>query len=169
MSAKEGVEIASRIFRDYGATIRRMVQRYVHSEQDVDDVYQNIFLSIVASPPTHETSLLAYFRVIVRNAVKDASRRAASRQGFAKRYGRFLETRAPGDGKESELEQTEQVSKTMTLLKYALPTYMARVLTERFVHGRGIDEIASQLGVDRRSVSRYCCVGLKRLRHLLVE
>lgn len=59
MSPKESVEVASRLFREHGATIRSMVGGYGLTEQDADDIYQDIFLSVVANPPSHETSLRA--------------------------------------------------------------------------------------------------------------
>ena len=167
MSAKENVEVASRIFREYGATIRSMVKVYVPDEHDADDICQDIFLSIAASPPSHETALLAYLKTVVRNHVRDSYRRAASRQRFAQRYSALLETTNVCDEHRDRLERTEQAREAMELLKCALPPYMARVVIERCVYGGNVDQIASKLGIERRTVSRYCCVGLRRLRNLL--
>jgi RNA polymerase sigma factor (sigma-70 family) len=169
MSAEENVEVASRIFHDHGTTIRSMVKRYVHGEQDADDICQDIFLSIAASPPSHETAILAYLQTVVRNHVRDFHRRATSRQGFAKRYAQLPTTTAIGSSREGKFEQAEQVAKVMALLKDALPEHMAHVVIERYVHGKNVDEIAAKLGIEKRSISRYCCVGLRCLRSLLDE
>jgi len=167
MNPKENVEIAYRIFRDYGATLRSMVERYGISGEDVDDIYQNIFLSIVRHPPSHGTSLGAYLKTVVRNHVRDYYRRMTSRHNIATKYAEFLKIICTENVHKNEFVQVDLFRKTMKLLKDALPPYMTYVIIERYIRGKNVNEIASKLGIRKRSVSRYCCVGIKRLRHLL--
>ncbi len=167
MSTRENVKIASEIFDEYGASIQNMLRCHGLSEQDAEDIYQNIFVALVRHPPSHDKSLSAYLKTVVRNHVRDFYRRALSRRGFVERYASLqkavVASKESGDG----FDRMEQEHQVMELLEDALPPYMAQVLIERYRHGENIDRIASKLGVEKRSVSRYCCTGLQRLRHLL--
>lgn len=99
--------------------------------------------------------------------MRDFYRRAKSRGSLAKKYTGLPKTTAAGGAHEAGYDQVELLDRAMDLLMSALPPYVARVVIERYVRAKSLDEIALELGIEKRSVSRYCCVGLKHLRHLL--
>ena len=78
MDMRQRVRLATMIFNEYDAAIRASIRRYVRNEHDADDIYQEIFLSLVRTPPRTLTSLLANLHKVVRNHTLDAARRSAS-------------------------------------------------------------------------------------------
>jgi hypothetical protein len=51
LSAAERVAFATRIFDEYNLAIRTMIRRHVSNHQEQEDVYQNLYLSLVCCPP----------------------------------------------------------------------------------------------------------------------
>jgi len=167
MTDGEKVERVAEIFRVHGTTIRDIVKRHVYREIDVDDVCQEIFLSMVHSPPSRETSLLAYFDTVAKNHVRDSHRRANTRRRVMGLHANSTTNGAVSGSSEDHADRKEQIDKVKMLIQSALPPYIARVVVERYAHQRSVPEIASILKIKKTSVSRYCSIGLRRLRRLM--
>ena len=169
MDQRERIKLVASIFNEHGPRIRLMIRRYVRDENDVDDMYQNIFLSLVRTPPSDLTFLLAYLGRVVRNHATDVARRTASYAGCVERYTQLQPNAPSGSSPEARLVQREYAEETSLLLTSILPPHMAAVLVERYMHNRNMAETAEQLGLKERTVSRYCCIALKRIRRLIDE
>lgn len=169
MTRKERIQLAGEIFHEHGSQIRHLIRRYVRDENDVDDIYQNVFLSLVRTPPSSLTFLLAYLSRVVKNHTIDAVRRTTSYGGCIERYANLRRRNAAGSDPETTLIQAEQMAILIALVESSIPPHMADVIMERYAHGRNMTEAATRLGIKERTVSRYCCVGLKRMRRLIEE
>jgi RNA polymerase sigma factor (sigma-70 family) len=165
--SESNVQRVTRIFNEHEAAIRAIAKHYARCEPEVDDICQDIFLSMVQCPPSDETSLLAYLNTVVRNHARDAARRSASRRRFTETYTGPTGNAAEPDSPDDQVDRGEQAEKAKMFIEYLLPPYMGRVILERYVHGRSVLEIASMLKIRTTSVSRYCSVGLQRLRHFM--
>ncbi len=170
MDAKERVAVASEIVRRYDPTIRSCIRSYVQNEQDADDVYQDVFLSLVRSPPRNFTFMVAYLHRIIRNHVADMARRRGCRT-------RFTHDCCPDPGGDEPtsvdpvtlLVETEETQMMEEFLESVLPPHMANVLMERCGRGNSTSETAQKLGLKKRSVSRYYCVAVQRIRQMIRE
>ena len=167
MNREERVRFAADIFNEHGPKIRLLIRRHVRDENTVDDIYQNIFLSLVRTPPSNLTFLLAYLSKVARNQTTDGIRRATSYGNCIERYARRRRNSVSDDAPETKAIRSERIRMLLALVESHLPAHMADVLVERYVHNRDTTETATKLGIKERTVSRYTCIGLKRIRQLV--
>ncbi len=64
-SNRERIRLASRVFERYGALIRAIITHNVEDQSIADDIYQNVFLSIVHKPVPSEGNIEAYLYKLV--------------------------------------------------------------------------------------------------------
>jgi RNA polymerase sigma factor (sigma-70 family) len=162
------MDLATQIFAEHGPEIRAMIRQHVTGQDEEDEVYQNLYLSLVCHPPTEPpANVLAYLSTIVRNDLIDVVRQRRSRQQTVSRYADSQMRDATEAAPDERVTQTEEVQRVTRVIDKLLPARVAAVLIERYMYGYSIPDIASHLGVTRRTVSRYACVGLRRLRDAL--
>ena len=166
MDVQKRIALASAIIGEHDSTIRAFIRCYVHNEHDMDDVYQNVFLSLVRTPPTTQTFLVAYLRQVIRNHATDLARRSASHNRLLSDYAECQEAEPLSLDPATRLMEAEQLSRTREFLESVLPSHMANVVTERCGRGNNTCETASKLGLKPRTVSHYYCVAMKRVRQL---
>ncbi len=166
MDVQKRIALASAIMGEYDSTIRAFIRCYVHNEHDMDDVYQNVFLSLVRTPPTNQTFLVAYLRQVIRNHATDMARRAASHTRLLSDYAEYQEGEPISTDPATQLIEAEQLGRTREFLESVLPSHMANVVTERCGRGNSTCETAHKLGLKPRTVSHYYCVAVKRMREL---
>jgi RNA polymerase sigma factor (sigma-70 family) len=166
MDVKERVELASEIIRRYDSSIRALIRSYVRNDHDADDIYQNVFLSLIRVPPTSFTFLTAYLRQIVRNHAADLARRAESRARFASDYVSGHREEPVSADPANILIEAEQMRVVKEFFESVLPSHQAKVLMERCGRGNNTQETAQRLGLKRRTVSRYYCMAVKRVRQI---
>ena len=81
MGTQQQVDLATQIFDEHGAAIRAMIRRHVNKREDEEDIFQNLYLSLVCNPiPSPLTNTLAYLNTVIKNDVIDAARRRKSYQ-----------------------------------------------------------------------------------------
>lgn len=163
MDVKERVALASTIIHTYDSAIRGFIRSYVRNEHDADDIYQNVFLSLVRTPPTSLEFLAAYLREIVRNHAADLARRAGSRARFASCYTNHRQDEPISADPVTVLMEVEHMCVMEEFCESVLPSHMARVLMERCGRGNSTSETAQKLGLKKRTVSRYYCIAVKRV------
>ena len=71
------------------------------------------------------------------------------------------------DAPDDLVTQAEEVQRITRLVGKLLPAREATVVIERYVYGYSTSDIASHLRLKQRTVSRYACVGLRRIREAL--
>ena len=169
MDKKERVKLAAEIVQEHESLIRLLIRRYCHNENDTDDIYQNIFLSLVVTPPSSLTSLPAYLRVVVKNQITDAARRAISYNQCIERYASLQIHRDEDEHPETKLLRSELMQTLILLVRAGLPSRMADVVLERYAYDGNIAEVAARFGLKRRTVSRYCCVASEKIRQIVKQ
>jgi len=168
MDKQKRVELATRIFAEYGSEIRVMIRQYVTGTEQEDEVYQNLFLSLVCSPPPQPlANVPAYLNRVIRNDAIDAVRQRRSRQQMVNNYVLHQARDDVEDAPDDRVTQAEEVQRIIGLVGKLLPAREARVVIERYVYGHSTTDIALQMQVKERTVARYACVGLKRVREAI--
>jgi RNA polymerase sigma factor (sigma-70 family) len=165
MDSHKRVELATQIFAEYGPAIRTMIRQHVTRSDEEDEVYQNLYLSLVCNPPAEPlTNVPAYLNTVIRNDIIDAVRQRKSRQEMVSRYA-MGRTRDEVEGTpDDHVTQAEEVRRIARLVGKLLPAHEARAVIERYVYGHSTTEVAARMQVKERTVARYTCVGLKRIR-----
>jgi RNA polymerase sigma factor (sigma-70 family) len=169
MDSHKRVELATQIFAEYGPAIRAMIRQQVTRSDEEDEVYQNLYLSLVCNPPPQPLSNVAgYLNTVIRNDIIDAVRQRKSRQEMASRYAQSrIRDEVVEDAPDDRATQVEEVQRITGLVGKLLPAHEARAVIERYVYGHSTTEVALRMQVKERTVARYTCIGLKRIRQAL--
>ena len=165
MDSHEKVTLATRIFAEHGSAIRGMIRLHVTRPEEEDEVYQNLYLSLVCNPPPQPlTNVSAYLSTVIRNDIIDAVRRRRSQQELVSRYAMSQTWSEVEEAPDERVTRTEEVQRVTDLVAKLLPAHEATAVIERYVYGHSTTDIASHMRVKERTVSRYACVGLRRIR-----
>ena len=164
------VDVAAKTFAEYGDFIDAIIRCKVKNEAQADDLYQDFFLSLVSKPlPAGVQNVKSYLYRAITNDIIDAARRAEKRQirlhKYAGRLGYSINEKRP----ENAFIKIEQTKKFFELIKRQLPNSEARAVTLRYKNNYNIKEVADKMNVNKKSVIRYVCVGLKKIRQFLTE
>jgi len=166
----ERVQLASQIFDELGADIRAVIRYQVNNEAEVDDIFQDFFLSLVRKPvPKHIKNVRGYLRRAVKNDVIDASRKAKNYKARLKRYNENSCFKVKQNPPLYSLIQEEQIQKVSQLIAEELLPSEKKAIKLRFACEKSMQEAAKEMGINKRSLSRYICIGLKKVRLLLKE
>jgi RNA polymerase sigma factor (sigma-70 family) len=165
MDSHEKVALATRIFAEHGSAIRALIRLYVTRPEEEDEVYQNLYLSLVCHPPPQPlANVPAYLSTVIRNDIIDAVRRRKSQQESICRYAMSQAWDEVEEAPDERVTRTEEVQRVTDLVAKLLPVHEATAVIERYVYGHSTTDIASHMQVKERTVARYTCVGLKRIR-----
>jgi DNA-directed RNA polymerase specialized sigma24 family protein len=72
-------------------------------------------------------------------------------------------------GPDDRATQVEEVQRIAGLVGKLLPAHEAQAVIERYVYGHSTTEVASRMQVKERTVARYTCIGLKRIRQAVLR
>lgn len=165
MDKQKRVDLATWIFAEHGSAIRAMIRQHVTCQEEEDEVYQNLYLSLVCSPPLEPpANIPAYLNTVIRNDVIDAVRQRRSHQQMVSKYAMWQTHDEVEDAPDDRVTQAEEVQRITGLVGKLLPAREARAVIERYVYGHSMTDIAQHMRVKERTVSRYACVGIRRIR-----
>jgi len=167
---KDNVVLAAEVFAEHGDYIKAIIRSLIRDTALVDDIFQDFFLCLVARPiPPDVRNIRSYiYRALARDSF-DAIRRIEQYRGRLVRYSQRNENIINIDDRENALIETEETEKMLRTIRGLLPQSESTAVALRFVNGSTIGQIAEQMAVDKRSVSRYISVGLKKLRKFLAK
>jgi RNA polymerase sigma factor (sigma-70 family) len=161
---------AAEIFALHGDFIRKVIQYRIGDTGLADDLFQNFFLFMVARPiPPDVRNVKNYLYRAIINDCFDAVLRVENYQDQIQRYTRRIENPINKNHPENALIETEETEKVFRMIECLLPPSESRAVTLRFKNDNSIEEVAKEMAVNKRSVSRYISVGLKKLRQFIGE
>lgn len=165
----EAVEAAVRVFAEYGGFIRSLIRLCVRDVSRRDDAFQELFLGLIERPmPPGLKNIRGYlYRMILRDAI-DLTREEDNQKRYLKKYAegrRIFIYKRPSLS--ALLEEPEIKGSGLERMVRRLRRREAQVLILRYWDSFSLDEIAAEVGIDRRSVSRYLWSGVKELRKML--
>lgn len=167
---KNSVNIAAKVFAEHADFIYVIICRKVRDEAQANDLFQDFFLSLVSKPvPTGIKDIRSYLYRAITNDIIDANRRVKRYQARLRRYAEVLNYTTNNNTPENALIEVEQTNKMFKLIEGRLPRSEAQAITLRFKDNRDIEEVAAKMNVNKRSVSRYISVGLKKMRQFLTR
>ncbi len=150
--------------------IRGVLQYRVSNENLVDDLYQDFFLSLMARPiPEDVRNVRNYLYRAIINDSFDAVRRVEQYQDRIHRYSKHFEKTVNKDRPENALIEKEETEKMFRTIEMLLSSSESRGVILRFKDDSSIGEVARQMAINKRSVSHYISVGLKKLRQFILE
>lgn len=163
------VQRAVAIFHEYGDFIRAVIRSQTRDQSWQEDLCQEFFLTLIRKPvPADVQYIKSYlYRAIVHH-ILDSMRARQTYRRAVKKYAK--ETRIPinirGTGNVL-IEDTEERNATIAYLARHLQEREAEAFVLRYRDNFSIGEIATRMGVNARTVSRYLSESLRRLRETL--
>lgn len=170
LGIEERVDAAHALFSQHGTAIFGMIMFHVGDESRANDLYQDLFLSVVKHPfPKDLSNPMPYLWRAIANDVRDAMRKQES---YDKKISHYLKQQidhpleVTTDPLEILAKHEHRLKLVEMVLKYLSPPE-AKVIVEKLNYNLTNQEIASKLKIKSRSVARYLCTGIKKLKTIL--
>ena len=165
---RKRVGLAAEVFDRYGDEIRAIIHFNVKDKSKADDIFQEFFVSIVRKPiPSGIQDIRAYLYRAVTNDVIDVSRQIKCHQDHIQKYAECRKHFViPEDPQDTAL-QTENTQKMFYLIENRLQKREAEVVVQRYGQGLSTTDTAEKMNVNKRIVSRYLSIALKKMREFV--
>ena len=166
----ENVKHAAKIFEENSDMIRIAIRSQVNDKSVIDDIFQNLFLSLVHSPvPSDIENVEGYLRRAIRNDVIDSAIKNKSRRAREQKYAKMYLASTRYDNPENTLTMLDTIQYIFKIIENKLPAHESIAIKEKYCYDRNGDEAAKVMGITRRSFSHYLCTGLKRVRRYIQQ
>lgn len=167
----ENVRRAGEIFDEYGDAIQGFIRFHVGDDAQVDDIFQSLYLSLVRNPvPPAVENVKSYLYKAVSNDIRDATRRRRNYQARILRYSQYFNSHMVSEETpEDAAIMAEDRQQMFEMIERQLPAREAQAVILRYRYGHSISEAAERMRVRKKSLSRYLCMGLKKIRRLFAE
>jgi len=164
------VRSAAEIFDRYGDEIRTIIHFNVKDKSKADDIFQDFFVSIVRKPiPLDIEDIKAYLYRAVTNDVIDVSRQKKCHQDHIKKYAECCKHFIITEDPQNIAIKMEDTKKMFQLIESRLPKREAEVVIQRYGQGFSTTDTAEKMNVNKRNISRYLSIALKKMREFVPE
>ena len=166
---RETVKSTARLFAEHHDFILMVIRDKCGCALDVEDVYQDVFLTLVRRPvPETVENVKGYLQRTIAIQANEAVRQRRRYHSVLERYAQNRGQRSAGQAPEAPVAVREEAQRALDLIEKGLLTKgESRAIELRYMHNWRPGDVAREMGVHVRSVSRYVSVGLKRMRLLL--
>lgn len=168
LQSAENIKQAAKIFEENSDMIRIVIRSQVNDKSVTDDIFQNLYLSLVHSPvPSDIENTEAYLRRAIRNDVIDTTIKRRCRRVREQKYAEMYMVNIRYNDPEDTVTMCDTIQHIFKIIEDKLPAHEARALIEKYRYNRDDGEAARIMGITRRSFSHYLCTGLKRVRRYI--
>lgn len=165
---ENSVLMASELLTEHGNFIRAVIRSKVENEDQAEDIFQDFFLSLVYRPiPKGLEYIKSYLYRAITNDIFDAAHRVEKYKTLIHKYAERLDYSINKNTPENALIVKEQLDKMFALIKGRATNSESQAIDLRYRKQHSLKEVAEKMGVNDRSVSRYICVGLRKIRHFI--
>lgn len=164
----DNVNTAATLFMEYGDFIRAVIRCQVKNETQVDDLFQDFFLSLIVNPlPADVRNIRSFlYRAITNDIINDVQKVENYQNKmlkYAKRFNHSINKKTP----ENAVIEVEETNRMFELIEMRLRRSYAQAITSRYRNSNDIKEIAKKMNVSSGTIRKYIYVGLSRIRQLL--
>ncbi len=164
----DNVNTAAKLFMEYGDFIRAVIRYQVKNETQVDDLFQDFFLSLVVRPiPADVRNTKGYLYRAITNKVFETVRRAESSRKHMRKYAERLNHSINKKTPENVFIEAEEAEKTFELIERHLRRSYAQAITLRYRDNYDIEEVAKEMKVGSESIKKYIQRGFHKMRYFL--
>lgn len=163
MNVAERMRLASEVFVEYGSLIRIIIDRNVKDHALADDIYQDVFLSVVEEPIPSEGHIAGYLYRRIMNDIVDEVRRTKNYRDRLERYGLLNDHNSIQNSPEMTAIQSEEAQNMLNLMTELLESYEKNAVMRHHFYGYSIAEVAKSMNVKKRTLSHYLSVALKKI------
>ena len=163
---EERIDQAKRLFSVYSGFIRSSIRYFVREESERDDIYQELFIFFVRKPlPKDVNNIKGFLYRVIADRIRDLRRKKSRYQNCLVRYAETV-SEVTEEETLTDLFQQEQAEEIYRILQIYLTENEARAITLRYKHEYDIHKTAETMGVQPKTISRYVCIGLKKIREV---
>lgn len=158
----------SAIFAEYDDFIRTIIRFQAGNKLDVEDLYQEFYLALIRRPvPADVQNMKKYLYRAIYHHVINAIRVRETYSHAIKKYAE--ETRISINNREPKCAfiDDEHKSAAVNCLARHLQEREAQAFVLKYHDDCSIVEIATKMGINRRTVSRYLSESLRKLQRRL--
>lgn len=161
---------AAEVFSQYSHEIRAMIGFNVKDTSRADDIFQNLFISLVRDPiPPHVTDVKAYLYRIIVNDVYDTFRRTKIHHESVEKYAETRKHDVAQEDPQDSLMKAEETQQMLGVIERQLPKHQAVVLAHHLENGLNANDTAEKMHLSKKSVYRYLSAVKKIMRELIPE
>lgn len=162
------VSQAAKIFSKYGDFIYQIIYSQVNDKIQADDMFQDLFLSIVRKPiPQDVDNTKSYLRTAIKNDIIDAARRRVNSNDNMNKYcidqKPYINKIIP-EKVVAELDETNIIFK---FIRVRLTSTQYRAIILRYKNNLSFKEIAAEMDVEEKTVKKHIYRGLCKIRQLM--
>jgi RNA polymerase sigma factor (sigma-70 family) len=162
------VSIAAEIFIKYWDFIYAVIRYKVADKGQIDDLFQNFFISLVCSPPTPDIkNIKGYLYRAIINDIIDNARYVERYQHQICNYAERLQYSINEDNPENKLIDTDEINKMLKCIENHLQYNEAKAINLRYKDDYKLKDVASAMGVNSTAAWRYISKGLSEIRRYL--
>jgi RNA polymerase sigma factor (sigma-70 family) len=166
----ENVKQAAQIFEENSDMIRIAIHSKVNDKSIIEDIFQNLFLSLVHNPvPSNIENVEGYLKRAIRNDVIDSAIKNRCRRAREQKYAEMYMVSIRYDDPEDTVTMCDTIQHIFEIIENKLPAHEAGAILEKYYYNRDDGEAARIMGITRRSFSHYLCTGLKKVRQFIRE
>jgi RNA polymerase sigma factor (sigma-70 family) len=156
---------AAEVFSQHGNFIRSVIRYRTANDDLTEDLFQDFFLTLVFKPiPSDVDNIKSYLSKALANDAFDAEQRMKTYKGRINRYSRRNDYADSENNPEKTLMAKEEMENMFEIINQLLPPYQSQAVTLKFKHDHSVTEVARQMAIDKRTVSKYISIGLRKLR-----
>lgn len=165
---ESAIRMADAIFAEYGGFIRAVFRAQAGNRLDPEDLYQEFYFTLLRSPiPADVKNVQGYlYRAIVHHVI-NAARFQETYAHNIKKYAKEVRISINSEESEDAFIDEEQKHTVVIRLAQYLPGREAQAFVLKYRDNCSILEIATRMGINRRTVSRYLSESLRRLHRRL--
>ena len=166
----DNVNTAAKLFAEHGSYIRTVIRYHVKNENQVDDLFQDFFLSLAVNPlPADVRSIKGFLYRTITNRIIDATRRVENYKKHKNNYMKYLNDPIYKKTPEQVVIDAEEINRMFELIEMRLRRSEAQAITLRYRNNYDIKKIAKKMNVGSESAKKYIIRGLAKMRCFLTN
>lgn len=164
-------KVLEQLFNEHGPALRSFVDRNMASDEDPDDVVQEVFIRLVKvddlyAKLTEETgSTRAYLFTIANNIVVDMERKKSRRRSFEPRILEEVEDSVVDTNPETIVSANRELAMLKAVIMKLKPDWRRAFVLNRFKH-MSYPQVAEHMGVTVKQVEHFIAQALVRIRRM---
>jgi len=164
----QNVNNAAMIYEKHGRFIMTAIKSFAKNSVEAEDIYQEFFIKLTEKPiPDNIKNIKAFlYRALTRD-ILDSIRKQNAYNARIARYALKIKNRKKNLTYADKIEITEATENIFAIAKNNLPHHFYNAIEMRFRQDLSNIEVAQQLNLNSKSVGRYICIGLKKIRKCL--
>jgi RNA polymerase sigma factor (sigma-70 family) len=160
------VQLARQLFIEQGEFIRSVVHSMASNDEYTDDLVHDLFIFFVAKPiPKEIVNIRGYLYKVVHDRFIDWQRASIRYQTKIQQYRKVKSKTLSALSLEEK--QHENAREILDIIERHLSKTEVKAILLRYQDQYAVEDVAKEMNVKPRSVSRYISVGLKKIRDLL--